>query len=296
MEDAATYENDSLGERARAACPQDGASPRVDRTAVEVLDLLTDRCVVLAAVDGAHVSVEPFDCHLPAVGTSGIAGPVTVGSFPLCDRGRIVGTLTLTSQRQHELSAAEAATVQALADLTAVAIIERRAALDARFTAARLVRAMNAQTRMDGESDLPLEPQMSQAIDRHHAALLDAADGDPHLRLRLAAVVSGAREPLVAVDERGCVTEFNRAAEALVGCSAETARGRQVGDVLRVESSAGENVSARLRSASVAEWQLVGTLTSQRGQPVPVAISAGPLHDENNEAAGGMLVFRDLRS
>ena len=136
---------------------------------------------------------------------------------------------------------------------------------------------------------------MAATIDRNVAELRNAAKHDTRLRNRLAAVVAGMSEALVAVDAKGRVTEFNRAAEDLVGCSADMARGKHVSETVRLVSNSGEDLSGHLRIAMTREWNSVASLIPRFGQPLPVAISAGPLVGANDEAAGGLFVIRDLR-
>lgn len=135
---------------------------------------------------------------------------------------------------------------------------------------------------------------MSASIDRSADALRFNADHVTRLRNRLAAVGAGMSEALVALDAAGRVTEFNRAAEELVGCSADMARGRHVSDVLHLESQDGEDLLGRVRDAMADEWSSAATLTRRHGGSLPVAISAGPLHGADNEVAGRLFVFRDL--
>jgi len=136
---------------------------------------------------------------------------------------------------------------------------------------------------------------MASSIEEKTEALRDAADDETRLRNRLEAVVAGMGEALVAVDARGRVTDFNQAAEELVGVSAASARGKPAADVVQLVSDDGDDLSPRLRQPSARRWSSVGTLTPRVGSPVPVAVSAGVLRGPASELAGGVFVLRDLR-
>jgi signal transduction histidine kinase len=67
-----------------------------------------------------------------------------------------------------------------------------------------------------------------------------------------------------------------------------------VGDVVRGATMTGGDVAARL-SPPVSGWTDTGTVVAQDAAEVPVALSAGGLPGPAGEAAGAVLVVRDLR-
>jgi PAS domain S-box-containing protein len=126
------------------------------------------------------------------------------------------------------------------------------------------------------------------------AALRQAADDETRLRNRLEAVVAGVGEALIAVDAEGVITDFNHAAEDLVGLSATDARGRRVEEVVKGTADDGTAFERRLQVPGW-RWSTTGAVMSRSGEAIPVAASAGILVGPADDLAGGVYVFRDLR-
>jgi PAS domain S-box-containing protein len=136
---------------------------------------------------------------------------------------------------------------------------------------------------------------MAASIEEKTSALRQAADDETRLRNRLEAVVAGMGEALVAVDASGHITDFNQAAEELIGVSAERARGKTADSVIHLTSDDGDDLSARLRRPLPRRWSVSGAVRQPDGTEVPVALSAGALRGPAAEMAGGVFVIRDLR-
>lgn len=136
---------------------------------------------------------------------------------------------------------------------------------------------------------------MAESIEDKTSALRQAADDETRLRNRLEAVVAGMGEALVAVDASGHITDFNQAAEELIGVTAERARGKTADAVIHLTSEDGDDLSARLRRPLPRRWSVGGTVRQPDGTEVPVALSAGALRGPAAEMAGGVFVIRDLR-
>jgi PAS domain S-box-containing protein len=136
---------------------------------------------------------------------------------------------------------------------------------------------------------------MAVSIEDKTSALRQAADDETRLRNRLEAVVAGMGEALVAVDASGSITDFNQAAEELIGVSAERARGKPADQVIHLASEDGDDLSSRLRRPLPRRWSVNGNVRQPDGTLVPVALSAGALRGPAAEMAGGVFVLRDLR-
>ena len=136
---------------------------------------------------------------------------------------------------------------------------------------------------------------MADAIEAQTDALRLAAVDETRLRNRLETVVGGMGEALVAVDIEGRVTDFNRAAEELTGVNAASAKGRPATEIVVLTVEDGTDVPARLVHPGPQRWSASATVVQLDGGLVPVAVSAGVLRGADDEVAGNVFVFRDLR-
>lgn len=137
---------------------------------------------------------------------------------------------------------------------------------------------------------------MAESIEDKEGALRAAAVGEARLRSRIEAVIGGMGEALVAVDADGRITDFNRAAEELVGVSAATARDRNADQIVNLVADDGTDLGPRLKRPSPARWTATASLSPLEGGTVPVAVSGSALRGSDAELVGGVFVLRDLRS
>lgn len=129
---------------------------------------------------------------------------------------------------------------------------------------------------------------MAASIEEQTDALQEAAE-------RVEAIVAGMGEALVALDGRGCVTDFNAAAHDLLGVDADAATGRPVAEVLRVVGEDGSDLTGRIAGLEPGRWSALGEVEAVDGGRVPVAVTTGALRSPDGEVAGAVVVLRDLR-
>lgn len=137
--------------------------------------------------------------------------------------------------------------------------------------------------------------QMAHSIQTMTDDLRAAADDEAALRARLEGVVGGMGEALVAVDERGRITDFNAAAEELVGIPARDTLGKKLDAVCRVVAEDGADLTARFVKPVVDSWTAAADVEATDGSTVPVAVSAGPLRGAGGVLTGAVFVLRDMR-
>lgn len=134
---------------------------------------------------------------------------------------------------------------------------------------------------------------LSSTFDSMAASVQDKTAAELRLRGRLEAVVAGMGEALVAVNGDGVVTDFNRAAEQLIGVRQADALGRPVEAVVRLVGDDGSALAVTATPPgrpSTLGW----VATSNGGRPVPVAVSVGVLHGPGSDSGGRVLVLADL--
>jgi len=137
--------------------------------------------------------------------------------------------------------------------------------------------------------------QMAASLQSMTDDLRSAADQEPALRGRLEGVVGGMGEALIAVDERGRITDFNAAAEELLQVPARDVLGRTLDKVCTVTGEDAVDVTARFVQPVVDSWSAALEVTGPRGATVPVAVSAGPLRGPAGMLTGAVFVLRDVR-
>ena len=159
-------------------------------------------------------------------------------------------------------------------------------------TAAEAIEGGNFNVRSGVRSDDEVGV-LGRTFDSMAESVQEKTAAEIRLRGRLEAVVAGMGEALVAVDGNGVVTDFNRAAEQLVGVHQSEAVGRPFADVVRLVGDDGTAFAATATAPgrpSTLGW----VATNNGGGPVPVAVSVGVLQGTGSDAGGRVLVLADL--
>jgi diguanylate cyclase (GGDEF)-like protein/PAS domain S-box-containing protein len=106
-------------------------------------------------------------------------------------------------------------------------------------------------------------------------------------------------DAVVSTDFRGHVTYLNRAAEHLTGISQEAAFGRPISEVFRLEHAVSKRPIDCPVTESIIENQRRSAgahcLLLRRGSiPIPIDVSATPIHDRFGGVVGSVLVAHDV--
>ncbi|MDQ3941351.1 MAG: cell wall metabolism sensor histidine kinase WalK, partial [Actinomycetota bacterium] len=135
--------------------------------------------------------------------------------------------------------------------------------------------------------------EMTASLFKMTNDLRDAARQEHRLRARIETIIESMADGLVAVDADRKVLAFNREAERLTGIPGDEAIGQPVQNVLTTKDSQGQDVP--LPIYDLASGSAENIFVEQRGgKPVPVVAVSAPLTGEEGEAAGGVLVLRDM--
>jgi two-component system, cell cycle sensor histidine kinase and response regulator CckA len=118
-------------------------------------------------------------------------------------------------------------------------------------------------------------------------------------RRLLVSTLSSIGDAVLATDSEGRITFMNPVAEALTGWRADTARGKNVKEVIRLidarEREPIENPLTRaLRERVMVTLAESPLLLSRGGSEVPIEQTAAPIREDWGEVRGGILVFRDI--
>ena len=158
---------------------------------------------------------------------------------------------------------------------------------------------LSARAQLETEDELGVLADtfnhMAGSIQAMTTDLRAAADQEAALRARLEGVVAGMGEALVAVDDRGRITDFNAAAEELVGVPARDTLGKRLDAICRVLDEEGNDLTQRFVRPVVESWTAQAELTPIDGASVPVAVSGGPLRGAAGVLTGAVFVIRDVR-
>lgn len=108
-------------------------------------------------------------------------------------------------------------------------------------------------------------------------------------------------EAVITTDHELKVRKMNHVAEVLTGWTEAEAEGRPLHEVFIIKNEDSLELIESTASRVMSEGKVVGTenhalLLSKNGELCPIADSAAPIFNENNEISGVVLVFRDQTS
>ncbi|MGH2805943.1 MAG: sensor histidine kinase, partial [Actinomycetota bacterium] len=135
--------------------------------------------------------------------------------------------------------------------------------------------------------------EMTTSLFKMTNDLRDAAREEHDLRARIETIIQSMADGLVAVDADGNVLAFNREAERQTGIKAAEAIGKPVREILQTKDSHGNDVPLPIYDLAAGSVDNI-FVEPRDGRPIPVTIVSAPLADEEGEAAGGVLVMRDM--
>jgi PAS domain S-box-containing protein len=115
----------------------------------------------------------------------------------------------------------------------------------------------------------------------------------------LATTLRSVGDAVIAADTQGRIHFMNSAAEALTGWSSAAAEAHPLGEVFRIEDELSGRPAEDLTLQVLRDGVVVGlpdrtVLIARDGSRMPIDNSAAPIHDEQGNLTGVVLVFRDV--
>lgn len=145
----------------------------------------------------------------------------------------------------------------------------------------------DAVARLGGAFD-----EMAASLEVTRDDLVESVTRESSLRERLASVVGGIQEAVLAVDAEGRITDVNQSAETLLDIGRDSATGQLLSDVVRLRPP--DVISAVLHNARHAGEPVRRSRAVLGSHDVPVEISAATI-GERGRSEGAVIVMRDLR-
>ncbi len=148
------------------------------------------------------------------------------------------------------------------------------------FSTQRINRLLGSQNRLISDLELSREREA-----RGSAAL--------------ATTLRSIGDAVIATDAQGRVHFMNPIAEALTGWNTSSAGGRPLAEVFRIEDELSHQPSPNLTLKVLRDGEVVALanhiiLIARDGRRIPIDDSAAPIHDEQGNITGVVLVFRDV--
>jgi len=110
----------------------------------------------------------------------------------------------------------------------------------------------------------------------------------------LGMILDSISEGVFSVDERWCITSFNRAAEQLLGIPRSEAMGRPCHEILKADLCGDECPLRYTRDTGLPIRNHALSFVDVEGHRIPVSISTNLLRDSRGSVVGAVESFRDL--
>ena len=133
-----------------------------------------------------------------------------------------------------------------------------------------------------------------------HAMTQAAADAALFVeRERARITLDAIGDAVISTDRAGCVTYINPAGERMIGRSLEDVSGRRLADVFHLidgdtRMAAPNPMEPASRRDGIAGLPGHAVLIRPDGSELAIEDSIAPIHDESGQAAGAVMVFRDV--
>ena len=118
------------------------------------------------------------------------------------------------------------------------------------------------------------------------------------LKQRVATILRGIADAVIATNKKGQVTFMNPLGESLTGWKQEDALGKDLREVLSIIDEEKGNFAQSPVMKAIGEGVIINLtnrwLISREGRKTPIDVSAAPVRDDTGKITGEVLVFRDI--
>ena len=134
--------------------------------------------------------------------------------------------------------------------------------------------------------------RLNLELDRKNAELEESLSRQEEMGGYLSSILESLYNGVVAIDNAGAVTIFNKAASLITGFSTESVIGKNYRDVFTVAD--GEGCAATMLDNGQSSAQGEKVLWGAGRAPVPVSFQCALLKDRGNRTLGAVEVFNDI--
>ncbi len=132
-------------------------------------------------------------------------------------------------------------------------------------------------------------------------SLLGRIEKEQDVKEKLQAILNSVGDAVITIDEMGCITFMNPAAEMLTGSLMDEARGHSYETVFNLVNGITEEkldnpVKKAFKHKGAAEFSSNAILISKDGTEIAIEDTAAPIINESGTIIGIVLVFRDCRA
>lgn len=110
----------------------------------------------------------------------------------------------------------------------------------------------------------------------------------------LASITNNIVDPIISSDINYKITEWNPAAEYLLGWKREEVIGKSVSELLKIKYTTGSREEALIAFEKIGYWQGEVVYHTKQNQPVNVLVTVSVIKDEADTVTGNLILVKDI--
>ncbi len=228
----------------------------------------------------------------PVIAEKWVSGCRSMAALPLVFKRNVLGVLNVYSAHGGYFNQERLDVLQSFTDLLGVVLDQIRLCEQVHCHAAELETRINLSTAelLKANYQLQMEIRERRRAEKEHA----------ELNRQFQLILDSAGEGIFGLDNQGHVQFLNKAGEAMLGWSALDLMGTEQHSIIHYAHADGshypKNECPVHHSLTTGNVQVVHDEVYWRkdGTSFPVSYTTTPLHDENGEVHGAVIVFSDI--